>query len=126
MPLSHDPPRRIRKSRAIPDVGDFMPGAMLHPRTGTTGKGRCQMLTRTRFRSGDACLKSDAYRFDGYAVPRAVDLPRLGELEISLEAGQTFPPIESTQLDCWWIPAGFADGLEIERPALDAATLRIV
>jgi hypothetical protein len=83
-------------------------------------------MTRTRFRSGDACLQSAAYRFDGYAVPRSVDLPRLGELEITLEAGQTFPPIESTQLDCWWIPADSADGLELGRSALDATSLRLV
>ena len=75
-------------------------------------KGRCWMTSRKRFRSGDLCSKTDAYRFDGYLEAGSVNLPRLGELEVIVEAGQPFPRIESSQLDCWWMPAVESDVID--------------
>lgn len=63
------------------------------------------MTAHSRFRSGDLCRKTDAYRFDGYVDAGWTSLPRLGELEAIIEAGQPFPRIESNKLDCWWTPA---------------------
>jgi hypothetical protein len=83
------------------------------------------MNSRTRFRSGDLCPRTDAYRFDGYVVPGSTSLPRLGELEVIMEAGQAFPRIESNQLDCWWTPA-VEWVMTDERPRLNPVELRMV
>jgi hypothetical protein len=55
-----------------------------------------------RFRSGEPCPDSGWYIFDGYLDGSPEPLPPLGEMEVSLEAGETFPSIHSPAKDCYW------------------------
>jgi hypothetical protein len=84
------------------------------------------MTTRTRYRSGDTCRKTDAYRFDGYVAVDAIEIPRLGELEVIVEAGQPFPRIESSKLECWWMPAvEISAAEEQDQMKFDPAAIRM-
>ena len=55
-----------------------------------------------RFRSGEPCPDSGWYIFDGYLDGSLEPLPALGEMEVSLEAGEVFPPIRSPAKECYW------------------------
>jgi len=62
------------------------------------------MLTAigSRFRTGQQCVESGRYRFDGYLDGTSSPPPRPEEREIPLSRGETFPPIRSTGKGCWW------------------------
>lgn len=58
--------------------------------------------TATRFKTGQKCETSGAYRFDGYTDGTTTPAPKSEEQEIPLSRGETFPPIRSTGKGCWW------------------------
>ena len=58
--------------------------------------------TRTRFKTGEKCVVSGRYRFDGYTDGTHSPPPRPEEQEIPLSKGETFPPIRSSSKGCWW------------------------
>lgn len=83
------------------------------------------MMIRKRFRTGDLCQRTDAYRFDGYVLSSALELPHLTELEAIVEAGQPFPRVASTELECWWLPAAETDANPAEKLTPNLAELRM-
>ena len=83
------------------------------------------MTARKRFQSGDICQRTDAYRFDGYVAPSAAALPHLAELETIVEAGQSFPRVASTQLECWWMPSTEAEVNPAVLPTPNLTELRM-
>jgi hypothetical protein len=56
----------------------------------------------TRFRTGETCVESGVYGFDGYVDGIAHPAPRPEEREIPLSAREKFPPIRSTGKACFW------------------------
>ena len=56
----------------------------------------------TRFKTGEKCIESGRYRFDGYLDGTSYPAPTAEEREIPLSNGETFPPIRSTGKACWW------------------------
>jgi hypothetical protein len=58
-----------------------------------------------RFQSGELCPDSGWYVFDGYVDGTLNPLPALSEMEVSLEAGETFPQIRTPAKSCYWQPA---------------------
>ena len=58
--------------------------------------------TRTRFKTGETCIVSGRYRFDGYTDGTWTPSPTAEEMEIPLTKGETFPPIRSSGKGCWW------------------------
>ncbi|MCK4624771.1 MAG: YjzC family protein [Phycisphaerae bacterium] len=58
--------------------------------------------TRTRFKTGETCVISGRYRFDGYVDGTATPRPTHEEMGIPLTRGETFPPIRSSGKACWW------------------------
>ncbi len=62
------------------------------------------MLTSmgTRFKTGQRCVESGRYDFDGYLDGSWYPAPRPEERRIPLSEGETFPPIRSTGKACWW------------------------
>ena len=57
---------------------------------------------RTRFKTGETCIVSGRYRFDGYTDGSTYPPPKPEEREIPLSKGETFPPIRSARKSCWW------------------------
>lgn len=55
-----------------------------------------------RFRTGETCLESGVYGFDGYLDGTSSPAPTAEERQIPLSAGETFPPIRSTSKACYW------------------------
>lgn len=55
-----------------------------------------------RYKTGEKCVESGRYRFDGYTDGTSLPAPRPEEREIPLSRGETFPPIRSTGKSCWW------------------------
>lgn len=56
----------------------------------------------TRFRTGETCVESGVYDFDGYLDGTSTPAPRAEERRIPLSARETFPPIRSTGKACYW------------------------
>lgn len=56
----------------------------------------------TRFKTGQKCIESGVYRFDGYLDGTNFPSPTAEESEIPLSKGETFPPINSADKGCWW------------------------
>ena len=56
----------------------------------------------TRFKTGQKCVESGRYKFDGYLDGTSYPAPTAEEREIPLSNGETFPPIRSTEKACWW------------------------
>lgn len=48
-----------------------------------------------RYKTGDNCVASGIYNFDGYTTGTSSPAPTPEERVISLQRGQTFPPIRS-------------------------------
>ncbi len=55
-----------------------------------------------RFKTGQECVVSGRYGFDGYLDGTSTPPPRRQEREIPLSRGETFPPIRSSGKSCWW------------------------
>lgn len=55
-----------------------------------------------RFRTGQQCVESGRYDFDGYLDGTSMPAPRPAERRIPLSRGETFPPISSAGKACWW------------------------
>jgi hypothetical protein len=55
-----------------------------------------------RFRTGEKCIESGRYRFDGYLDGTHSPPPTAEEREIPLSRGAPFPPIRSSGKGCWW------------------------
>lgn len=55
-----------------------------------------------RFKTGQTCIESGRYRFDGYVDGTTTPTPTAEEMVIPLSRGETFPPIRSTGKACWW------------------------
>jgi hypothetical protein len=58
--------------------------------------------TYQRFQSGDLCIESGWYEFDGYVDDVSDPLPALSQMEITLAVGQVFPPIQDPRRACYW------------------------
>lgn len=56
----------------------------------------------TRFRTGEICIESGVYDFDGYLDGTSYPSPTAEERRIPLSAHETFPPIRSTGKACYW------------------------
>ena len=56
----------------------------------------------TRFKTGEKCVESGRYKFDGYLDGTSYPAPTAEEREIPLSNGETFPPIRSAEKACWW------------------------
>lgn len=61
--------------------------------------------TATRYKTGQTCVTSGDYRFDGYTDGTSSPAPTADEREIPLSVGETFPPIKSSEKACWWVLA---------------------
>jgi hypothetical protein len=62
--------------------------------------------TQQRFRSGELCIETGWYEFDGYVNGEPQPLPMLAEMEVARGVGDVFPSIRSTKRPCFWILAG--------------------
>ncbi|MFH1264120.1 MAG: YjzC family protein [Planctomycetota bacterium] len=58
--------------------------------------------TKTRWKTGEVCVFSGHYRWDGYLDGTRTPEPRPEEKEIPLSRGERFPPIRSCGKACWW------------------------
>ncbi len=58
--------------------------------------------TTTRYKTGQKCVTSGTYKFDGYTDGSWSPSPTVEEREINLTSGETFPPIRSCEKACWW------------------------
>lgn len=56
----------------------------------------------TRYKTGEKCVESGIYGFDGYLDGSAWPAPTSEERQIPLSAGETFPPIRSCNKGCYW------------------------
>lgn len=56
----------------------------------------------SRFRTGQTCVVSGRYQFDGYLDGSSTPSPTLEEREIPLSRNETFPPIRSSEKGCYW------------------------
>jgi hypothetical protein len=59
--------------------------------------------TRTRFKTGEVCIISGVYEFDGYTDGTSSPPPTPAERKIPLSRSERFPPIRSADKACWWI-----------------------
>lgn len=55
-----------------------------------------------RLKTGQTCDTNGVYAFDGYTGAPSGPLPTQEERVITLRAGQTFPPIRSTNRGAYW------------------------
>ncbi|WAS93161.1 YjzC family protein [Nannocystis punicea] len=55
-----------------------------------------------RFKTGDSCVASGSYVFDGYTSEPSTPQPTQEERVIPLERGRVFPPIRSTNRGAYW------------------------
>jgi hypothetical protein len=58
--------------------------------------------TKTRWKTGEVCVISGRYRWDGYTDGARTPEPRPEEKDIPLSRGERFPPIRSCGKGCWW------------------------
>jgi len=56
----------------------------------------------SRYRTGETCVESGRYRFDGYLDGTWSPPTTPEERDIPLSRGETFPPIRSSGKACWW------------------------
>ena len=61
-----------------------------------------ETATRTRYKTGETCVISGVYQFDGYTDGTQTPAPTPEERQIPLSKGETFPPIRSSGKACWW------------------------
>lgn len=54
------------------------------------------------FRTGQICVATGSYTYDGYSDGTSTPAPAGGERVRALSANQKFPSIESTAKRCWW------------------------
>ncbi|PCJ63662.1 MAG: YjzC family protein [Candidatus Hydrogenedentota bacterium] len=59
--------------------------------------------TQTRHKTGEKCMVSGRYRFDGYTDGTTVPTPTAEERQIPLSRTETYPPIRSVRKACWWV-----------------------
>jgi hypothetical protein len=57
---------------------------------------------RTRFKTGEKCVNSGRYVFDGYLDGSSTPPPKPEERQEPIAKGNTFPPIRSCNKGCWW------------------------
>ncbi|MFZ6185891.1 YjzC family protein [Nannocystis pusilla] len=55
-----------------------------------------------RFKTGETCAASGVYGFDGYTNGASVPPPTQEERVISLQRGEAFPPIRSSNRGAYW------------------------
>ncbi|MBX3315275.1 MAG: YjzC family protein [Phycisphaeraceae bacterium] len=60
------------------------------------------MPAGTRFKTGEKSPEKTAFNFDGYLDGTSHPAPTQEERVISLDKGETFPPIRSANKACWW------------------------
>ena len=60
------------------------------------------MAARRQFKTRETCEITGRYRFRGYLDGTKEPPPGAKERKIRIVAGQTFPPIESSEKECWW------------------------
>lgn len=58
--------------------------------------------TKTRWKTGERCVVSGHYQWDGYLDGTRSPQPTPEEREIPLSRGEIFPPIRSCGKACWW------------------------
>jgi hypothetical protein len=58
-----------------------------------------------RFVSGDPCVRTGWYEFDGFVRGLQEPCPSLDEMEILVGSGEAFPMIRGSRRPCYWIPA---------------------
>jgi hypothetical protein len=56
----------------------------------------------TRFKTGEKCVDSGRYAFDGYLDGSSTPAPTSEERQIPLAKGNTFPLIRSCNKACYW------------------------
>jgi hypothetical protein len=56
----------------------------------------------TRFKTGEKCVESGRYEFDGYTDGTSSPPPTTAEREEPIARGDTFPPIRSCNKGCYW------------------------
>jgi hypothetical protein len=55
-----------------------------------------------RFHTGQKCETTGSYAFDGYMDGTTTPSPTNEEREFRLTAGETFPPVRSTNKAAYW------------------------
>lgn len=60
------------------------------------------MPAGSRFKTGERSPEKTAFIFDGYLDGTSTPSPTAEEKVISLDKGETFPPIRSANKACWW------------------------
>jgi len=55
-----------------------------------------------RFQSGDVCIVTGWYEFDGYVDGESGPFSDLDDIGIRLDAGHVFPPTASRSRACFW------------------------
>jgi len=55
-----------------------------------------------RFRTGEKCVQSGRYEFDGYLDCSSYPPPTAEERIIPMDVGDTFPPVNSADKGAWW------------------------
>jgi hypothetical protein len=58
--------------------------------------------TTVRYKTGQVCPSKGNYRFDGYTDGTWTPSPTAEEMVIPLDAGDVFPPINSSDKGAWW------------------------
>ncbi len=61
------------------------------------------MVAKKRFKTGETCEITGRYRFHGYVDGTKDPPPGHKERKLSIVTGQTFPKIESSGKECWWM-----------------------
>jgi hypothetical protein len=56
----------------------------------------------TRYQTGQNCIDSGRYRFDGYIDGTNVPAPKPQEMQTVFTKGSVFPAIRSANKGCWW------------------------
>lgn len=59
-------------------------------------------VLQQRFRSGDTCVESGLYEFDGYIEPEIRPAPNPEQTIVPLGIGDVFPEIEDPSAACYW------------------------
>lgn len=55
-----------------------------------------------RKRTGETCVISGYYDWDGYLDGTRTPLPTSNERTIPMQPGKTFPPVHSSNKGAWW------------------------
>lgn len=56
-----------------------------------------------RYKTGEKCITSGVYKFDGHTDGSMECHPTSDEKEIPLSEGETFPPIRSCKKGAYWV-----------------------